>query len=143
MSKARSAQVHLTGPGKGTVTVSGAELHGVRAVTVEGAVGEVTRLTVELALFEAEIDGEMVVTVPPKTAATLAALGWTPPAGQPLDTPDLPHAYRHDCGQLVEGAPGDDRYRRCPHCRWDFKPEEAGPRYVLVQIGGAPDAAAG
>lgn len=86
MSTLRSAQVHLTGPGKGTVTVSGTELHGVRAVAVEAAAGEVTRLSVELALYEAEIDGEMVVTVPPKTAASLVVLGWTPPDEQ--EVPD-------------------------------------------------------
>ncbi|MGW4810543.1 hypothetical protein ACWEPB_02710 [Kitasatospora cineracea] len=90
MSKARSAQIHLTGPGKGTVTVSGAELHGVRAVTVEAGAGEVTRLTVELAIYEVEIDGEMVVTIPPKTAANLVALGWTPPPGQ-----EVPGAATH------------------------------------------------
>lgn len=82
MSVRHSVQVRLAGPGQGTIAVDGTELHKVRAVAVEAAVGEITRLTVELAVHEAEIDGEMVVIVPPETAASLLALGWTPPPGQ-------------------------------------------------------------
>jgi hypothetical protein len=76
-----TARVRLE-PHTGTVEIDGAPLRSVRAVTISGSVTDLPRLTVELLLHEVEVDGDMLVTVPPRTAESLVALGWTPPEGQ-------------------------------------------------------------
>ncbi|PBC80123.1 hypothetical protein BX265_4959 [Streptomyces sp. TLI_235] len=145
MTAPRTAHVQLGGSvglGKGTVSVDGVELRGVRSVSVEGAVGVIPRLVVEVVLHEAVVDGELLITVPPKTAATLAALGWTPPPDQPLDGPGQRHAWEHSCGTLNAGSPDSGC---CAGCRMEPHPDDQEhiPRFVLVQVGGDADAAAG
>lgn len=78
----RTAKVNLTRDGRGTIEVNGQALHGVRGLTVTSEAGGVPHLTLDFVIYELELDGELVVTVPPKTAASLVALGWTPPEGQ-------------------------------------------------------------
>ncbi|MFI6443814.1 hypothetical protein [Kitasatospora sp. NPDC050543] len=73
------------------VTVDGRSLTGVRRATFVAEVGCVPTLTVDLVLREAEVDGEVLLTVPQATAAALVALGWTPPPGQ-----EVPDAAAHD-----------------------------------------------
>jgi len=75
----RHAKLNLT-PGRTVIEVNGQPLTGVTSITLHGAVREIPSLTVDLLLNEAEVDGEVVVTVPTKTADTLVALGWTAPA---------------------------------------------------------------
>lgn len=73
------ALVHLDSR-TGAVSVDGTRLKGIRAVALRGSVDHAPTLTVDLQLDSALVDGEYVVQVPDDTAATLTALGWTPPA---------------------------------------------------------------
>lgn len=75
----RHAKLNLT-PGGGTVEVNGEPLKGVRNVSLTAGVNAFPALTVDLLLHEVEVNGEVLITVPEKTAASLLALGWTPPA---------------------------------------------------------------
>ncbi len=138
----RNAKVSLH-PGGGRVEVDDVVLTGVRRAVIEGAAGEIPQLTLELISHEAEIDGQMRVTIPPKTAVTLAALGWTAPDDQPLDSPGQQYAWLHGCGTLNDGTPEDSGC--CAGCRRDpdAHDRETSPRYVLVQVGGRADAASG
>lgn len=83
-----TVRAHLK-PLTSVITVDGVPLTGVRRATFVTEVGHLPTLTLDLLLHEAEVDGETVVTVPPATAATLIALGWTPP-GQ-----EVPNAAAH------------------------------------------------
>ncbi|GAA2825284.1 hypothetical protein RMN57_13200 [Kitasatospora sp. CM 4170] len=89
MTTRRTAHVALR-PGRGTITVDGTELRGVVACEIRGHVQEVPTMVVALALHEIEVDGQMSISVPPNTAASLVALGWTPPPGQ-----EVPNAVAH------------------------------------------------
>lgn len=76
---AHKALVHLE-PHKGSISIDGTRLTGVRAVTIHGSFNEVPTITLDLLLASALIDGEYIVQVPDETVTTLTALGWTPPA---------------------------------------------------------------
>jgi hypothetical protein len=81
MSTRKHATIRL-GLGKGRVEIDGQRLPGVTGLRLDASTDEdVPRLTVHLAMDEVEVDGEMTVQIPDRTAAALAALGWTPPEG--------------------------------------------------------------
>lgn len=62
-----------------TIEVDGKQLAGIRGFTLTGQAMEMGKLTLDLVVKEANIDGEVLVSIPDKTKATLIALGWTPP----------------------------------------------------------------
>ena len=77
-----SVQVHLVPAGVGsTVHVDGERLRGVTGLTITHRVRELPQLTIDLLVHEFDVDGEMVVQVPERTAESLVTLGWTPPPG--------------------------------------------------------------
>jgi hypothetical protein len=137
-----TVRAHLK-PGMGVIEMDGTPLTGVRRAVIEAEVGHVPTLTVELSLQEAEINGEMVIAIPPGTAATLIGLGWTPPTGQLVDSPEQPHAWRHACDTLNEGSPEDSGC--CSGCRQEPNRYDldTSPRYVLVQVRRPADAPPG
>jgi len=70
------------GLNKGRIEIDGQRLPGVRGLQLAASVDDgIPRLTVDLSMHEVEVDGDMVVQVPERTAAALIALGWTPPEG--------------------------------------------------------------
>jgi len=77
---ARNARISLDKIGRGEVFIDGQKVRGVRGLKLEGEVGDLPRLVLDVVVHEAEVDGETVVTVPEKTAETLKRLGWMPPA---------------------------------------------------------------
>lgn len=80
---ARDVRIELGIDGSGTITVDGQPLKGVRSVSVDGEVGCRPVVRIELLVHDV---GTVVqpdaVLVPECTAASLVALGWTPPSGQ-------------------------------------------------------------
>lgn len=77
---AKHARITLTPGGHGsTIEVDGQRLTGVRGISIRANVHEIPQLDLDLRMQEAEIDGEVFVSVPDKTRDTLIALGWTPP----------------------------------------------------------------
>ena len=79
MSTQKRATISL-GLNKGRIEIDGQRLPGVTGLQLAASVDDgVPRLTVDLNMHEVEIDGEMAVRVPERTAAALVALGWTPP----------------------------------------------------------------
>jgi hypothetical protein len=65
--------------GKGRIEIDGQRLRGVTGLRLAASTDDIPRLTVELVMHEVEVDGEMEVQIPERTAAALIALGWTPP----------------------------------------------------------------
>lgn len=76
---ARNARLVL-GYGTGTVDLDGHEIPGVRSLTLNAGVNEITELELELVVREVEVDGEVIVTIADETREVLTRLGWTPPA---------------------------------------------------------------
>lgn len=87
---ARTASIHLDSAGSGTITVDGHQLRGIRSLTLDAAAGEVPQLTLELRLLDVSTMAETSVLIDDDTAATLVALGWTPPPDQ-----EVPDATAH------------------------------------------------
>ncbi|MBB4700098.1 hypothetical protein [Sphaerisporangium siamense] len=85
---ARKIHIH-TQRGRGFIEVDGKNAKGIRGFTVQGTVNDWPTATLDVILFEAEIDGKAYVDVPEKTRDTLIALGWTPP-GEPSEIAALP-----------------------------------------------------
>ncbi|MER6515083.1 hypothetical protein [Nonomuraea sp. NPDC001636] len=77
-----NARIELNAVGMGSITVDGVPLRGVRSLSLDAEVGERPILRLELAVHELSTVAETVIHVPDDTAATLVALGWTPPPGQ-------------------------------------------------------------
>lgn len=76
----RHASIRLDALGGGTVEVGGHDISdAVRGFTLTGEVGHMPRLGLDLRVFTSEVEGDVQVHIPDETAATLAALGWTPP----------------------------------------------------------------
>lgn len=98
----RSARISLNGP-TGTILVNDQDIsHCVRGLTLTADIDSLPTLELDLVVHEATVEGQAVVSIPPRTADLLTALGWTPPAGydaaaaglQPLPaTRDLVDAY--------------------------------------------------
>ena len=91
----RTARIRLTAPDLGAVEINGQDVsRAVVGFRLEGQAGYQHRLTLDLLLAVAEVDGHVVTDVPADTAALLVDLGWTPPDdGQPVDLTD---PKRHD-----------------------------------------------
>nr|WP_024067041.1 hypothetical protein [Streptomyces sp. F2]AHC28120.1 hypothetical protein pFP3.18c [Streptomyces sp. F2] len=83
-----AARIRLDAQGMGTVEVDGHDISpAVRGLTLSAKAGHLPRLVLDLLVFTGEIDGEAQVHIPDDTAATLVALGWTPPDdGQPVES---------------------------------------------------------
>ena len=79
------ADIKVNAHGHGTLSLDGHDIsNGARGFALTGAVGEVTRLELDLVLLDTtEFSGEVHVTIPPATAELLERLGWTPPGGRP------------------------------------------------------------
>lgn len=76
----RTAQIHVDGP-TGTVLVDGQDIsHCVRGLTLTADVGGRSVLALDLAVDQADVEGQVLVTIPARTAELLTALGWAPPA---------------------------------------------------------------
>jgi len=75
------AEIDVNGSGRGIVRLDGHDVSmGVRGFTLSAAVGEVSRLDLELVLFEdSRLSGDVDVIVPDGTRDALITLGWTPP----------------------------------------------------------------
>lgn len=82
----RTARLNLTGPNGGTVEINGRDISdSIRGVTVQHSIGHHPQLTLDVRVHVSEVEGEaVVVLLPESTAAALVALGWTPPAEQPI-----------------------------------------------------------
>lgn len=95
MAELRTARISMDAQGMGTVEVDGNDIsRTVRGLTLTTEAGHLPRLVLDLLVFTSEADGEAQVHIPADTAATLVALGWTPPDdGQPVDLTD---PKRHD-----------------------------------------------
>ncbi|MCX5229682.1 hypothetical protein [Streptomyces sp. NBC_00233] len=81
----RNARIELNAIGTGSITVDGVPLKGVRSLSLDAGAGERPILRLELAVQDLSTVAETVIHVPDDTAATLVALGWTPPPGQPVE----------------------------------------------------------
>ncbi|GAQ61904.1 hypothetical protein [Streptomyces scabiei] len=91
--RTRDARIRVDALGGGTVEVNGHDISdAVRGFTLTGEAGHMPRLGLDLRLFTGEVEGEVQVHIPDETAATLVALGWTPP----------PRLFKMD-GVLTEG----------------------------------------
>lgn len=91
----RTARIALDAIGGGRVEVDGHDITDtVRELTLQAGVGRIPQLVLDLRIHNAETEAEVVAHIPADTAATLVALGWTPPdEGQPVDLTD---PKRHD-----------------------------------------------
>lgn len=126
------ARISLDAMGGGTIEVGGHDISDtVRGFTLTGEAGHRPRLTLDLRVFTGEADGgDVQVHIPDDTAATLVALGWTPP----------PRLVKVD-GVLTEGDA--DKAREAlrqmdadPHGLakgWAVQPytDHGAPRYVF------------
>lgn len=81
----RTARIELNGFGMGSIEVDGVPLKGVRSLSLDSTVGDRPVLRLELAVHDVSSVAETCIHIPDHTAATLVALGWTPPPGQPVD----------------------------------------------------------
>lgn len=80
---ARDVRIELNGTGRGTITVDGVPLRGVHSLTLDSEAGQRTVLRLELLMHDVGTFANAAdVLIPEDTAATLVALGWTPPPGQ-------------------------------------------------------------
>lgn len=71
--------------GTGSIELDGQPLRGVRSFVLRGGVGERPELELDVAVHDVSTFAETIVLVPSDTAATLVALGWTPPPEQEVD----------------------------------------------------------
>lgn len=81
----RNARIELNAIGDGSIEVDGVPLHGVRALSLEAGLGERPELRLELVVHDISTVAETAIHIPDETAATLVALGWTPPPGQTVE----------------------------------------------------------
>ncbi|MER8233481.1 hypothetical protein [Streptomyces sp. NPDC094049] len=81
----RNARIELSAAGMGSVEVDGVPLKGVRSLSLDAAAGERPELLLELVVHDISTVAETHIVIPEDTAATLIALGWTPPPGQPVE----------------------------------------------------------
>lgn len=86
----RTVNIHLDGTGSGTIEVNGQPLRGVRSLTLNSEAGQRPEITLELLLHDISTVAEARVLVTDDVAATLVALGWTPPPEQ-----EVPDAAAH------------------------------------------------
>lgn len=130
--KQRHVSIAVTGPGQADISLDGTPIQGVRGVTFGASVDEFALVVLDVNVPTATVDGEMIAVLPEGTAETLIALGWTPPAEQPVGDSDRPKAWRHLCGELNEG----EHPVMCRGCRFDVedRPSAIEARYVLVEI---------
>lgn len=75
----RMARVELNALGLGSLSVDDVPLKGVRALSLDATAGERPVLRLELAVHGISTIAETLIHIPNDTAATLVALGWTPP----------------------------------------------------------------
>ncbi|GAQ52072.1 hypothetical protein [Streptomyces acidiscabies] len=86
----RTAKLSLTGHGSGTIKVDGQPIRGVRSLALTSDAGALPTLTLELLLHDVSTMAETIVLIDDDTAATLVALGWTPPPEQEVSTDAAP-----------------------------------------------------
>ncbi len=75
------AEIAINGAGRGSISLDGQDVSkATRGFALTGSVGDVTRLELDLAIFEdAKLSGEVDVIIPPAAVELLERLGWTPP----------------------------------------------------------------
>ncbi|MFE1349334.1 hypothetical protein [Streptomyces sp. NPDC058757] len=78
----RTARIELNGFGQGSIEVDGVPIGGVRSLSLDATVDDRPVLRLELAVHDISTVAETLIHIPDDTAATLVALGWTPPPGQ-------------------------------------------------------------
>ncbi len=78
----RNARIELSAAGLSSITVDGLPLKGVRALSLDADMDERPVLRLELAVHDISTLAETLIHIPDGTAATLVALGWTPPPAQ-------------------------------------------------------------
>ncbi|MFB7278061.1 hypothetical protein ACFCZV_13215 [Streptomyces hydrogenans] len=78
----RNARIDLNAIGMGSIEVDGVPLKGIRSLSLDATVDERPVLRLELAVHDISTVAETLIHIPGDTAATLVALGWTPPPGQ-------------------------------------------------------------
>lgn len=81
----RNARVELNALGMGSIEVDGVLIKGVRSLSLDASVSDRPVLRLSLAVLDISTVAETLIHIPEDTAATLVALGWTPPSGQPVD----------------------------------------------------------
>ncbi|MEU6168081.1 hypothetical protein [Streptomyces tanashiensis] len=81
----RKAHFELNALGLGSISVDDVPLKGIRSLSLDATVGERPVLRLELAVHDISTLAETLIYIPEDMATTLAALGWTPPPGQPVD----------------------------------------------------------
>lgn len=81
---ARRVEINLS-DGHGVILVDGQRVGGVRDLTLSAPFGEAPQLTLDVITHDVSTVAEAEVWVPADTAATLVALGWTPPDGQEVE----------------------------------------------------------
>lgn len=86
----RTAKIHLDGAGFGTIELDGQKLRGVRSLRLDSEAGSRPQLTLELLLHDVSTMAETLILIDRNTAATLVALGWTPPPEQEVPTDAAP-----------------------------------------------------
>ncbi|MDG4796216.1 hypothetical protein [Micromonospora sp. WMMD1082] len=78
------AEIEVNGIGGGRVALDGKDVSGgVHGFTVTAALGEVTRLELDLSLFDVTTfdSAQTEVLIPEATRELLVGLGWIPPDG--------------------------------------------------------------
>lgn len=128
----RSVKLDLTSVGSGTIEIDGQQLRGVRGLALTSEAGGESTLTLELLVHDISTFAEALTLIDDDTAATLVALGWTPPDEQTHGASGWPKAWRHSCGELNEG----EQPVMCGACRFDVSkhPDDVTARYVLVEL---------
>ncbi|MCX4780067.1 hypothetical protein [Streptomyces sp. NBC_01264] len=98
----RTARLSLNSRG-GTVEIAGHNVsHAVRGLRLEQtAAGGPPRITLDIVVWEAEVDGEATVTVPQPTAELLVSLGWVPPQTPPLTAQTIQEAAHRKAAQTA------------------------------------------
>lgn len=123
------AEIHLTGPGRGSIKLDGHEIsHTVRSFTLGAGANDQTLLTLDLNLRDpGSLTGPVDAVVTEETAQTLIALGWTPP-GPPVTT--VPRWMVDGPAHACEAADRCTYDPSCPHqtkCDTLRKSDPGGP----------------
>jgi hypothetical protein len=77
----RNVKLKLGIDGRGHLHVDGHDLSkATRGVSLQGGADQIPQLTIDLIVFDAEVEIEGAVThIPAATVDALVTLGWTPP----------------------------------------------------------------
>lgn len=88
--KRHDVKIMAGADGRGTIEVDGQVLQGVTSFVLRAGVGEIPELELDVAVYDVSTFAEASVLIPPSTAETLVALGWTPPPEQEVPTDAAP-----------------------------------------------------